>query len=746
MLPFMTQPAVAPACYVAAPGGASTQSQLFGGAQSLTKTWSSACTDCTRMFFSAVVHRSAMGTVQPLLNVHSGANNTWDTHIRFDASDRLTVSSFDGVSTFLFRRVSAQVFRDPAPMHLLVAIDTNAAAADRIRVYVNGSRITTWLTGNAGYPQYVDPSPGHTLAFGSTLPHRIGAAVNGSAFFSGLLSSIDYGVGVPQVTGMGATAFGTFNIHGQWVHKAYTGSYGTHGAKLWFDQPLAPGHDASGAGNHWNATGFDSTGKDTVASSPTKVMPTFKPLHQNSNVAISEGGWRATGLNNAADNISALCSIPAPLAASIKTEFTYLTASSGLYPLAVSFSDNAGHTFGLWMTGEVYGQGGVVGNVGSFAVNDVISFTYNVETGEVVVQRKSGSAVTTVWTFTAGARAIVTFGCGVSGGSSVRINTGQLPWAIPAPSGFQAYSTDALAEPSIKDPAQAVAQATATGANILDVLDAATAHWGGAAWVEIVKRRDAAEDWRVRFSDDPDNAWAFNNANAKALAPALVAAGAYVGHRLRVGKKYGVWSGEVAHTTGTATTVIHGLDTARYAVIASRVSAGGGDRYLRHPDVAAGQLLKLNGVAPPAADGTLATFGVNSFQIGATAPSGTYRVIVLAERLGWLSLTNYAGTGDASDGAFVAMGISPLLTITTRINTTGNRYVNDALRPGYNPTVPMILDQGIAEPGGGVADLVVGGIKMRNADASQNGSGSQYIAIGFGRPIGGVCVAPATAR
>lgn len=765
MMPFMSQPAVTSACYVADLAGASTQSQVFDVGRYLSRTWVESCTDCTRMFFSAVVHRTAMGEMQPLLNVHSGVNNTWDTFVGFDASDRLAISSFDGVGTFYFRHVSAQVFRDPAPLHVLVVIDTNAAAVDRIRAYANGIRITTWLTGNDGYPQYVEPTAGYQLAVGSTLPHRIGADVMGSTNLSGLLSSVDFGVGVAQTTGMDALAFGEFNIHGQWVHKAYRGLYGTHGAKLWFDQPLNPGHDVSGNGNHFSASGFDAAGADTVASSPTNVYATLSPLARATAEVLSDGNLKSTS-GGTHDGVKGTQVIPAGVPIYAECTLRNATVSTSAVGFGVvraskspSDTDYGANGQNVWMiyssaaTWFGLGDGTTIAVGGASAAGAV--FQVCIDLPNVWFGRNA------VWYDSAGGTtgnpaqglnpsiilpedqfvfALDTYANGAT------VNFGQRPFAYTPPSGFKALCTDNLPKPAIKDPAEALAQVSATGADMMAVLDAATTTWWGGGYVEIVKRRDAAEDWRVRFSDDPGNGWAFNNPNPKAAAFALAATGDYVGHRLRVGRKYGVWTGEVAHITGTATTVTHDLGTARAAVIATRVSDDGGDRYLWHPDMTAGTLLKLNGTAQPAADGTLTGFAASSCQIAATAPSGTYRVLVLAERDGWLSLTRYVGNGVAADGAFVPMDIAPLLTITARTNADGNRYVNDAVRPGYNPTTPLALDSQNLDPAGGVADLDVGGVKFRNADSSQNASGGQYIIIAWGRPVGGVCVAPATAR
>ena len=68
------------------------------------------------------------------------------------------------------------------------------------------------------------------------------------------------------------TAFGRENEDGVWVPKNYTGTYGTNGFKLTFDstQTNGIGHDSSGNGNNFTATGFDTA---AISSRRLKSIP-----------------------------------------------------------------------------------------------------------------------------------------------------------------------------------------------------------------------------------------------------------------------------------------------------------------------------------------------------------------------------------------------------------------------------------------------------------------------------------------
>ena len=61
-------------------------------------------------------------------------------------------------------------------------------------------------------------------------------------------------------TALTPTSFGKYNEDGVWVPQDYTGSYGTNGFHLTFDSSQANGigHDSSGNGNHFTASGFDT--------------------------------------------------------------------------------------------------------------------------------------------------------------------------------------------------------------------------------------------------------------------------------------------------------------------------------------------------------------------------------------------------------------------------------------------------------------------------------------------------------
>ena len=122
--------------------------------------------------------------------------------------------------------VTTPVYRDPSAWYhiVIVADTTNLTQADRMRIYVNGARITAFSTDN--YP---------TISANGTLnqaySHAIGAQTDASNPFNGYLSEINFIDG----EALTPSSFGeTDAITGRWKAKAYAGTYGTNGFYLPF--------------------------------------------------------------------------------------------------------------------------------------------------------------------------------------------------------------------------------------------------------------------------------------------------------------------------------------------------------------------------------------------------------------------------------------------------------------------------------------------------------------------------------
>jgi len=179
---------------------------------------------------------------------------------------------------------TSQAFRDfSAWYHIVVVADTtNATASDRLKIYVNGERVTSFST--ATYPSQNDD-----LTINNSSVHHLGAgswnSSVGDYYYDGYLSDIYLIDG----TALDPSSFGETKS-GIWIPKAYSGSYGTNGFHLEFAGNV---NDSSGNGNNWTANNISS--HDYVSDSPTNNFAVLNVLMVGRSEAISEGNLKFVG-------------------------------------------------------------------------------------------------------------------------------------------------------------------------------------------------------------------------------------------------------------------------------------------------------------------------------------------------------------------------------------------------------------------------------------------------------------------
>ena len=134
------------------------------------------------------------------------------------------------------------VFRDVSGWyHIVVSVDTtDATTVDRVKLYVNGDRITSFSSPDY-WPLNYDTSVNNTVRalIGVQRPNASATLNN---YFDGYMAEINL------IDGQALTAddFGEINATtGEWSPKRYAGTYGTNGFYLNFIDPLELGKDAS---------------------------------------------------------------------------------------------------------------------------------------------------------------------------------------------------------------------------------------------------------------------------------------------------------------------------------------------------------------------------------------------------------------------------------------------------------------------------------------------------------------------
>ena len=176
------------------------------------------------------------------LHLFDTAGSPEYTGAYFTGSDTIEFRGY--TSGFNWRLTTTPVFRDPSSWYHIVFVfdSTNATSSDRLRLYINGVRITSFSTSTY-------PSLNYDSNYNNSVAHAIGAFSGGIAPFDGYLAEI-YSI---DGQALDPTNFGEFDTNGIWQPIAYTGgTYGTNGFHLDFSDnstAAALGTDTSGEGN-----------------------------------------------------------------------------------------------------------------------------------------------------------------------------------------------------------------------------------------------------------------------------------------------------------------------------------------------------------------------------------------------------------------------------------------------------------------------------------------------------------------
>jgi hypothetical protein len=232
------------------------------------------------------------GTNRTIINV--GGLSTNYGLIFFNTNNVLDFQEIAGTGG---RLTTTRVFRDPSAWyHIVLVWDTaNATAGDRMRVYVNGVRETSFTT-------QTNPSLSANSFINTSAVHRIGWETSGTAGWQkdGYLAEVNFIDG----QALDPSSFGeTSTTTGVWIPKAYTGSYGTNGFYLDFEDTssvAALGYDAAGS-NDWTVNNVSLTSGatyDSMTDVPTLTSATaanYATLNPISN--IGNGTISAANLN-----------------------------------------------------------------------------------------------------------------------------------------------------------------------------------------------------------------------------------------------------------------------------------------------------------------------------------------------------------------------------------------------------------------------------------------------------------------
>jgi len=231
----------------------------------------------------------------------SAQRNTLNPSLQIKISDQrlVVVGNKDGSSSsYMMSLVTDAQFRDKSAWyHCVVAFNTSdGTASNRIKIYVNGSQITSFSAGSTGLTADTYPSSGDQTSWGTNeAAQNIGRLYSGSGYYDGYLAEVHY-VDGSQLT---PDSFGfTDPQTGIWMPKRYEGGYGNVDNGFYLDfsdnsSTSALGIDKSPNGNDLTTNNFSvsaGTGNDSLEDTPTNNFCTLNALDKSNNADLREGG------------------------------------------------------------------------------------------------------------------------------------------------------------------------------------------------------------------------------------------------------------------------------------------------------------------------------------------------------------------------------------------------------------------------------------------------------------------------
>ena len=727
----------------------------------------------TILTFSAWVKRGRLGSISSIFITNDFS--AYGEALEFNTSNQLNyycIKSTAGVYDWNY--ITNRTFEDTSKWyHIYVRRDTtDSTAADRVQIYVDGERVTSWNTetqsalNRTGWMNQTT----YENSFGNT---------NNASYVRGIgyLAEVNMVDGSnPDVSTFGVTDTST----GRWIPKTLSGiTYGTNGFRLKFQDSSALGDDTSGNGNDLTATNLAST--DQTTDSPTQNHTTLNTI-KNSNITLSEGNLKSATVSGAQGYVSG-SQIPLT-SGKYYSEITITTAGPTLFFLGVgNFNDYLDHYTeenpiakieGGYIrsdTGQAYTSNNDVGTYhtygNSFTTNDVIGIAIDVDKGAMWIS-KNGT-----WQNSATASEIAdgdtsnSLRTGIKGpliilnythsGTTVDYNFGQRSFSYTAPTGYNSIQQDNL--PSTDK--------GISGLVWIKSRDTASAHM----------LFDSTRGPQLRLKSDSTS----TESLSQGTVTKFLKGGYAVGDQTSVNK-----SGDsvvswnwVANGGNTATnndgsltstvqvnqtagfsivqgkyfqgTLGHGLSQTPEWIIYKETSPNTNNWFVWHKNLTStNYYLYLNSTQAQANYGstlwapTSTTFATN-LSLGGDRDAIAY---CWHEVDGFSKFGSYTGNTN-SNGPFIYTGFAPSWVMIKRISSTGEWFILDKARNPNNTGTKVYLDADTTDAEGtldaGALDWLSNGFKLRQNSSQINNGTHVYMAFAE-HPFVGDGTSPVTAK
>ena len=704
----------------------------------LSRTPGSASNQSTWTFSAWVKRASNLNYYQYILTAGSGApyvtlgfNNNNKLQFILDAG-----SSSTGLLT-------TSVYADTtAWYHIVANIDTTqATAANRISLYVNGVQPTAYDI--ATYP-------------GQNSTWKVNAAgyhgISGSQYiesFDGYITDV-YFVDGQQLS---ASSFGSTNATtGQWLPKAYTGTYGTNGYHLTFSNTTSTttlGYDTSGNSNHWTTTNISLTAGltyDSMTDVPTLTSGT------TGNYAVLNPMGIIPTLSNGNLSYTSPAAAPAPAYSSIGMTtgkwYAELTTTTANFEFGVWGNGTASMPnsyplyywdFGWSTTGALSTEktsGTLSGSGGTSAVGNVYAIAVDLDNTTVYFYQNNTLIYTITGMIFTGPLFFTVASWTSSASSQSSINFGQQGFKYTPPSGYVALNTYNLPTPAIAQGNKYMDVTLFAGAGANQSVINAGAFQPDVVWIK--NRTNSSNHQLVDsvrgvslslFPNLVDGEGTSSNMTSSFNSNGFSIAGN--SNNLNAsGSNYVAWQWQAAvgnnvtNTAGSVNSTVSANTTAGFSIV-TYTGPGGSNGTIGHglgsipsmiwtkvrSGINADWAVYHSAVGNTSAlflDTTAAaTSGVgywnntsptaNVFSVGNSANTNysatiTYVAYCWAPVAGYSAFGSYVGNGTANTGPFVYTGFRPkLIMIKSTAGTTGDWMVWDTARDPINQAHRALL-------------------------------------------------------
>jgi len=420
--------------------------------------------------WSGWVKRGNIGGLVNMLFFVRGSD-TDSTYLRFGFDFAVTncfsITNFNSTLNL----TTTQVFRDPSAWyHIVVAMDTTqATASNRLKLYVNGAQVTAFSTANY-------PTQNTDYGINNSTSTIIGAAIEtANYYFDGYMTEINF------IDGQALTpsSFGSTNATtGVWQPARYTGTYGTNGFYLKFNNTSSVanlGLDSSGNGNTWTVNNVSLTAGstyDAMIDSPTLTSATVAnyavlnplitgnvvtPTNANLTSSVSAG---TNAYFSSAGTIAVSsgkwyweCSITARDAGAGQWfQFGIVSSTTTYTNNAIGYSGNMSNAYAYYNDGSKAGNGtGTAGYGATFTTSDIIGIAFDADAGTITFYKNNvsqGQAFSGISSSLSWLPIIQIYGS-TGAANTAAINFGQRPFSYTPPTGFVRLNTFNLPDSTI---------------------------------------------------------------------------------------------------------------------------------------------------------------------------------------------------------------------------------------------------------------------------------------------------------